>query len=82
MYDLRDGTELICIPETVVAVAWDSRYIVAKQHPERDPARTDFYYLEIANDNARVDTIAQVTGPLTEQEFAAKQADLKLPIFR
>jgi len=80
-YDLGNGSAIGRISETVFAVGWDSRYIVAKQHPNNNRAVTNFYYLEIAKDSAYADPSASVTGPLTAQEFAAKQAELKLPSF-
>jgi hypothetical protein len=56
-----------------LAVGYDHQYIVAQQRPHDDPARTNFYYLHIVRD--------EVTGPLTESEFAVKKAELSLPDF-
>lgn len=81
VYDLGNGTSIGRIPETVFSVGWDSRYIVAKQHPNNNRAVTNFYYLEIAKDSSYADPNASVIGPLSAQEFAARQTQLKLPAF-
>lgn len=80
-YDLGNGSTVGRIPSTVFAAGFDSRYIVAKQHPNDDRTITNFYYLEIAKDSMYADPSASVTGPLTEKQFAAKQSELNLPAF-
>lgn len=80
-YDVGDGGSIGRINETVFSVGWDQRYIVAKQHPNNDRAVTNYYYLEMAKDSRYADPSASVTGPMTAQEFASKQNELKLPPF-
>jgi len=87
-YALGNGNELGLIHETVFAVGWNDRYIVAKQHPENDRRVTNYYYLEMALDSTllkpSVDPNWQhksVTGPLTEAVFLARKAELGLPDF-
>lgn len=41
-YSLDDGSAVGRVNETVFAVGWNDRYIVAKQHPARDRSRTNF----------------------------------------
>ncbi len=81
-YDLGDGTEIGRISETVFAVGWDERYIVAKQHPKNDRSVTNFYYLVVAYDSPYADPDVSVRGPFTSEEFARKQAELRLPSFK
>jgi hypothetical protein len=69
------------INETVFAVGWDERFIVAKQHPGNDRSVTHYYYLEMAKDRPYADPELSVSGPLTEAEFARHREDLKLPAF-
>ncbi len=80
-HSLDNGSAIGRINETVFAVGWDQRYIVAKQHPNNNRAVTNYYYLEMAKDSPYADPSASVTGPLTAQEFASKQNELKLPPF-
>ncbi len=80
-YDLGDGSSIGRISETVFAVGWNEKYIVAKQHPNNDRRVTNYYYLEIARDSKYADPSASVTGPLSESEFKAKQVELGLPSF-
>lgn len=80
-YDLGDGTSIGRIHQTVFAVGWNEKYIVAKQHPDNNRAITNFYFLEIAKDSKYADPSDSVTGPLTESEFIRKQTELKLPPF-
>jgi hypothetical protein len=69
------------IPETVFAVGWNDRYIVAKQHPHNDRAITNFYILDMSRDSATDDPTA-VTGPLNEADFARERSELGLPAFK
>jgi len=87
-YALGNGNELGLIDETVFAVGWNDRYIVAKQHPANDRRVTNYYYLEMALDSTLLKPSndpnwqhKSVTGPLTEAVFLAKKAELRLPDF-
>lgn len=80
-YSFENGSAVGRIDETVFAVGWDQRYIVAKQHPNNNRALTNYYYLEMAKDSPYADPRESVTGPLTAQQFASKQNELKLPPF-
>ena len=79
---LPGGNAIGRIDETVFAVGWNDRYIVAKQHPANDRNVTNYYYLDMSRDSAYADPNQSVTGPLAEAEFKRHQAELKLPGFR
>jgi hypothetical protein len=81
-HSLNNGSAVGRINETVFAVGWDQRYIVAKQHPNNNRVVTNYYYLEMAKDSPYADPSASVTGPLTETEFKQRQAELRLPDFK
>ena len=70
------------IGETVFSVGWNKRYLVAKQHPNNNRSVTNFFYLDMTKDGPYFDPKASVVGPLTEAEFARKQAELGLPSFQ
>ncbi|RYD81223.1 MAG: DUF3997 domain-containing protein [Verrucomicrobiaceae bacterium] len=84
IYNLEPGDRLSRhrIPETVFAVGWDRRYIVAKQHPQNNRSITNYYYLDTARDSEDADPTASIVGPLTEPAFSRKKVDLGLPDFR
>ena len=73
---------VVCIPQTVFAIGWDDRYIVAKQHPRDDRGITNFYFLDISRGSATNDPVASVIGPLTEDEFEYHREELGLPEFK
>ena len=81
-YDVGGGASVGRILPVVFSVGWDDRYIVAKQHPGEDRSVTNFYFLEIAKDAKYGDQFKAVTGPLTERQFLAAKATLRLPDFR
>jgi hypothetical protein len=80
-YDLGDGSTVGRIDETVFAVGWNERFIVAKQHPKNDRKVTRFYILDMTGDSRNSDPSVCVTGPLTQDEFDSKRGSLKLPGF-
>lgn len=80
-YSLDASSAAGRINETIFAVGWDQRYIVAKQHPNNNRTVTNYYYLEMAKDSPPADAGASVTGPLTEAEFNLRKTELKLPEF-
>ena len=80
-YDCGDGSAVGRVGETVFAVGWNDRYIVAKQHPTNDRTRTNFFYLDITKDAKFADPSQSVTGPLTEAEFNKRKSELALPQF-
>ena len=80
-YELDSGDCAGRITETVFAAGWDTRYVVAKRHPQDNRAKTDYFILEIARDSQLADPKASVTGPLSAEEFAEKRDLLKLPEF-
>jgi hypothetical protein len=79
---LAGGERVGRVDETVFAVGWDDRYLVAKQHPKNDRRVTNYYVVDRARDRADADPAASVTGPLSEAAFLAKKAELSLPGFR
>jgi hypothetical protein len=80
-YELSNGGGIGRIDQTVFSVGWNTRYIVAKQHPDNNRSVTNFYYLDMTKDSPYADPKVSVTGPLTEAEFTRKKAELGLPPF-
>lgn len=64
------------VEKQVYAVGSNSKYIVAKQHPNGDKAKTNFYVLDRSKDEQHC-----VQGPMIEAEFAKASKDLGLPPF-
>lgn len=81
-YALPNGAAVGRISDTVFAVGWNDRHIVAKQHPKNNRSITHFYYLDISRDGPHADPSASVIGPLSESEFLSKRAELDLPEFK
>jgi hypothetical protein len=69
------------VEETVFAVGFDKRYIVAKQHPNGHRNVTNYFYIDMTADSPSEAESKHVTGPLTEAEFIAHQQRLGLPSF-
>ncbi|HMN47365.1 MAG TPA: hypothetical protein PKE27_22510 [Povalibacter sp.] len=80
-YDLGEGTSVGRIDETVFAVGWDGRYVVAKQHPDGNKNVTNYFFIDSNNDQPHSDPGAVVVGPLNESEFSNKARELGLPAF-
>ncbi len=65
------------IPQTVFAVGWDDRFIVAKQHPNKDhlygldKTITNYYILRVSDGHR--------TGPLDEASFKAERSNQGVP---
>jgi hypothetical protein len=78
MYSLGDDVVIACVEDTVFAVGWNERHIVAKQHPKNDRAVTNYFYLDM---KAESKPCAGVTGPLTAPEFESARAAQGLPAF-
>lgn len=64
------------IERRVFAVGSDLRYIVVKQHPGGDKARTNYYLIDKAKDEFHC-----VQGPMGESEFLKRKQELGLPQF-
>jgi len=60
----------------VFAVGSNSRYIVAKQHPNGDKSITNFYLIDRSKDEFHC-----VQGPMNELNFSKASKDLGLPTF-
>jgi len=69
------------IESQVFAVGSDERYIVARQHPQGSRSVTMYFIVDKAQPPNSRDLTKTVVGPLSEQAFATKQAELKLPAF-
>lgn len=79
--DLGDGNSIERVGSTVFAVGWDGRYLVAKQHPNNDRSKTNYFIVDSRNDTDLADPTKVVIGPLNEFEFQQKSIDLRLPKF-
>ena len=62
----------------VFAVGANERYIVAKQHPDGNKGITNYFIVDMKEDSPSKPV---VMGPLTEEDFAKKSAELTLPLF-
>ncbi len=80
-YALSNGDTVGRIDGTVYAVGWNSRFIVAKQHPHNNRSITRFYILDISRDSTYANPGSSVSGPFTEAEFQSMQSMLGLPTF-
>lgn len=79
--DLGGGSWIGRVESTVFAVGWDGRYVVAKQHPDNDRSKSNYFIVDSKNDTDHADQTVVVTGPLTAGEFQRKSIDLHLPRF-
>jgi hypothetical protein len=79
--ELADDNWIGRVDSTVFAVGWDGRYLVAKQHPDGDRSKTNYFIVDSRNDTPYVDPTKVVTGPLTALEFQRKTIEMKLPKF-
>lgn len=64
------------VEKQVFAVGSDSRYIVAKQHPDGDRSKTNFYVVDRSRGEFH-----SVRGPMSEVEFTKITVQLGLPPF-
>lgn len=71
----RDRWEPL-IDKRVFAIGSDQRYIVAKQHPNGDKSRTNFYVIDKSKDEFHC-----VQGPMAEAEYLRRNTRLHLPRF-
>lgn len=73
------------IPETVFAVGWSSKFIVAARHPHAfaetryDRSRTEYFYIVRSQDGPMADPSACVRGPLSRAQFDDEKRRLGLP---
>jgi hypothetical protein len=87
-FDNRNGTSLGLVGPTVFEVGADDRYIIVKQHPATDGfghfdrSVTNCFYIERTDSLDFRERQRRVTGPLSEQEFRERAAELKLPSFQ
>lgn len=79
--DLGKGSWIGRVDAMVVAVGWDGRYAVAKQHPAGDRSKTDYFILDSSHDTDLANQSDVVLGPLSEDEYVKKALELKLPEF-
>jgi len=80
-YDLGNGGSIPRVTEQVFAVGYDGRYVVAKQHPNRDKKITNYFIINAQKDSKMADNRDVVIGPLNEREFQEKVKELNLPPF-
>jgi hypothetical protein len=63
------------------AVGWNGRYLVAQQHPKGDKKITNYFIIDVQQDERGADAKKAVMGPLREAEFMKRSARLHLPRF-
>lgn len=80
-YDIGQGSSVERIESRVIAVGWNGRYLVAKQHPKSAPSNTNFFILDSQADQPYADISKVVVGPMSEEEFHHKRVELSLPEF-
>jgi hypothetical protein len=81
-YDAGNGSWIGRIEPRVFAVAWDGRYVVAKQHPKGNKSVTNYFIIDSQKDTPIADARQAVIGPLFEAEFQQKATAMKLPPFK
>jgi hypothetical protein len=69
VYGSPDGSGTYRIGETVFAVGWDRRHLIAKRHPDGDSTRTEYYVLEREKDSPTAPASASVRGPFDSVAF-------------
>jgi hypothetical protein len=79
-YQAGDHNYWTIVGPVVFSVGSNGSYVVAKQHPEGNNSITNYFIVDKAA-YVRLDRARDITGPLTETEFAAKRVALKLPEF-
>lgn len=80
-YDLGKGAFAGRIEAQVLAIGWDGRYLVAKQHPAGNKSVTNYFIIDARKDSPVASIHNVVIGPLTAAEFRAKSVELSLPEF-
>jgi hypothetical protein len=86
-YALPNGNSIGRVPETVFAVGWDAKYVVAASHPHKsvaeqlDKSNTDYFYIIRASDGPYVDPSVSVRGPFNAPSYQIQKARLRLPQF-
>lgn len=80
-YEGGRGCYATVIGPEVFAVGSNSRYIVAKQHPNGNKSITNYFIVDKSQDCHLRRAPNTVLGPLPEAAFLAKSAELKLPEF-
>jgi hypothetical protein len=80
-YDAGKGASIPRVEEQVYSVGYDGRYVVAKQHPNRDKRITNYFIVDAAKDSKMANNKDVVIGPLNEEEFKTKSKELNLPAF-
>lgn len=78
---LAGGNWIGRVDGTVFAVGWDGRYLVAKQHPDNDRSKTNYFVVDARNDTDHADPGKVVAGPLSAAAFQRKSVELHLPAF-
>lgn len=79
--ELGEGSWIGRVDSTVFAVGWDGRYLIAKQHPNGDRSKTNYFIVDARNDTPYRSADEVAIGPLTEFEFQQKSIEMKLPKF-
>src|SRR3954470_13711024 len=74
-----DGLSQIRVEPRVFAVGADSRWVVAKQHPNGDRTITNFFVVDASRDSTRMQKTDVVRGPLAQAEFERLAHELHLP---
>ncbi len=77
-WELENGNSIGRIPETVIAVGSDERFIVAKQKNLRSD-KISYFILDRKKDHKLADPSVSVTGSLTKEEYDAFANRLNLP---
>ena len=63
------------IGPTVFAAGLDSQFVIVKRHPAGDRSKIEYFLLDRSKDDSPThDPTTSVSGPFTEQEFAAARA--------
>jgi hypothetical protein len=86
-YRLESGDCVGRVAQTVFAVGFNDRYVVAARHPHRfedrnlDRSKTEYYYLIRARDGPLADPADSVRGPFDASAYERERERLGLPPF-
>ncbi|HLX54181.1 MAG TPA: hypothetical protein VKR58_09575 [Aquella sp.] len=66
------------VNQTVFAVGYNEKYIIAKQHPDENRKITNYFIVPVEQHITR-ENLKNLMGPLTYDQFLAKRHELSIP---
>ena len=72
------GTYGNVVNQTVFAVGYNEKYIIAKQHPDNNRKITNYFIVPVEQHITR-ENLNNILGPLTYNQFMTKRHELIIP---